>query len=476
MLNCIFCFFLLVIIGLSSSYAVYNLEELNPGFNYAEWFKNETGYTPNKQWFGTWVIAPRMDELYFGFAKSQPADSDGTLLAGWTGESLLPLGQFSEQGVHCIKWVNDTLYGIGSDPSGADGWEGGNFYKYYPNTQQFIKLRYDINKKPILPDVLHSWGLYFDKDSSYLFLATSAYNPAQYSKNGGNCGNPLDSSNACYGQVWKSIDFGYSWELVSGRNGSEVSQFRTMDIIKFNNDLYVHTYYTIFENNVNHYYYFLKKSTDYGASWDVIPDVVPNALFRMCVFNHKLIVAANIARTIYVIFENGNIDTVKMPGALNYSFNVFANVDDKYLITYFADGSVYSTYDLVNWNELIPATGRNFLSIAYWDYEKSIILAERGDKGSIWKLEISELLNTDVKIVTEPEINFSSDNDFISISSPNNEILSVEIINVLGIQMIVPTKINSNQTGIDISGLTQGLYFVKIENQKKYFVKKIIKL
>ncbi|MCL5991719.1 MAG: T9SS type A sorting domain-containing protein, partial [Bacteroidetes bacterium] len=146
-------------------------------------------------------------------------------------------------------------------------------------------------------------------------------------------------------------------------------------------------------------------------------------------------------------------------GALNYSFNVFADVDDRFLITYFADGSVYFTSDLKNWAELIPSTGRNFLSIAYWEHEKSIVLAERGDTGSIWKLDISELLSTDVHSVTKPEISFSSDNNSVTINSKNDDILSFDIIDVLGKQIAVPISSNSNNIKLDISHLTSGLYF-----------------
>jgi len=471
----ILCLLFLLIIEFSFLNAEYNLVELNPGFNYSDWYKKETGFTINPQWFGAWVIAPRNDELYFGFGSAIPADNyDGAMLAKWVGDWLIPLGQFDEQGIHCIKWVEDTLYGIGSDPSLADGWDGGNFYKYFPNTGQFLKLRYDINKIPILPNVLHSWGLYFDKDSNCLFLSTSSYNPSQYSKNGG-CGNPMDSSNACFGQVWKSQDNGNSWELIAGRNGFEVSKFRTMDINKFNGDLYVHTYYSITENNVTSFIYNLKKSSDYGVSWIEIPDVVPNALFRMFVFKNKLVFAANIARTIYVIDENYNINTLIMPGALNYSFNVFANVDDKYLITYFSDGSVHATNDLENWTELIPSTGRNFLSIAYWEHEKSIVIAERGDIGSIWKLDISDLLNTEVRINSEPEISFKVDNNYVSIHSENYEINSVGVIDVLGNRISIPISSNSNNIKFNISQLTSGLYFVCYRYQKNFFVKKIMK-
>ncbi|MBI5325627.1 MAG: T9SS type A sorting domain-containing protein [Ignavibacteriae bacterium] len=461
-------FVIIFIIEFSLVFSEAKLEELYPGFNYAEWFKNETGYTPNNQWFGAWVIAPRNDELYIGFATARPAEYDGTLLARWVGEWLLPVGQFSEQGIHCIKWIEDTLYGIGSDPSITDGWDGGNFYRYYPKLGIFEKIRYNTLKKPVLPNVLHSWGFYYDSTKKKFYMSTGSYYPSQYTKNGNDCGSQFDSTLACFGEVWQSYDYGSNWNLNSGGKDNNISSNRVYDIIKFNSVLF------ITEAELNNTYY-LKKSSDEGVSWDVIESLNPSPLFRMCVFNNKLVIAANIARTIYVIDENNNIKTLTMPGALNYSFNVFANVDDKYFITYFSDGSVFSTYDLEKWTELIPSTGRNFVSIAYWDYEKSIVLSERGDTGSIWKYDLTDLLNTGVNKNSETDINYNITNNSISINLNNDKIKNIEITDILGNSIIIRNGINSKNCNIDISELNSGIYFVIIRCGKNYFVKKLLK-
>ncbi|MCL5991718.1 MAG: T9SS type A sorting domain-containing protein, partial [Bacteroidetes bacterium] len=57
----------------------------------------------------------------------------------------------------------------------------------------------------------------------------------------------------------------------------------------------------------------------------------------------------------------------------------------------------------------------------------------------------------------------------------NDDILSFDIIDVLGKQIAVPISSNSNNIKLDISHLTSGLYFVCFRTQKKYFVKKIMK-
>ena len=462
------CIIFLILNSNILALAEFKLIEVNPGFNYAEWYKNETGFNANPQWFGAWVIAPRNDELYFGFGTARPAESDGALLAKYSGEWLIPLGQFSEQGVHCIKWVGDTLYGIGSDPSITDGWDGGNFYKYSIYSGEFQKVRYNIQKKPVLPNVIHSWGLCHDSANNKFYMSTGSYDPVQYSKNGGGCGNPNDSTLACFGQVWQSEDKGSSWTLNAGDRFKVLSNYRVYDIINFNNALYI----TDGEmSNTNK----LRKSVDDGKTWSDVEDLNPAAIFRMCVFDRKLLVAANFAREYYIIDDNDNIRTLTFPGSLNYSFNVFANANDKYLLTYFSDGSVYSSYDLINWKELLPATGRNFLSISYWEKEHSIVLAERGDTGSIWKIDITDLLNTGINPISEQEFSVKFDNNTVKISSPDKEISEIQIFDVMGNLTTFVSQSESNQIKFDISSLKAGIYYVRYRISANYFIKKIMK-
>ena len=450
--------------------AEYELVEIIPGFNYGEWYKTETGYTPNASWFGAWIMAPRNDELFIGFGTARPAESDGGLLAKWNGDTLVPLGQFDEQGVHCLLWNKDTLYGIGSDPSRGDGWDGGNFYKYN-SIDGFKKIRYNESKKPVLPKVVHSWGFCIDTINSRFYMATGSYDPVQYSINGNNCGNAGDSTLACYGEIWQSSDYGYSWELISGKKPDVISTFRAMDVIMFNNEIYEFNANAFTPAN-------MKKSSDNGQTWTVISGVNPYVLWRMCVFQNKLVAGANVAKKLYVIEENANSSTITIPGALNYSFNVFANAGDRYLFTYFSDGSVYATPNLNDWIEIIPASGKIFLSIAYWEKEKSIVLAERDSIGKIWRVDISELLSNDVGTLNDNKgISLSMADGILTISNIEVEEVHIDLFNLLGINITKSVEIieNTNNINIDISKLPRGIYIILLNINGKNKSIRIIK-
>ncbi|MFH1050542.1 MAG: T9SS type A sorting domain-containing protein [bacterium] len=467
----IFVFHIVLILNCSNIEAQFQLIEVLPGFNYADWYKAATGYTPNPQWFGAWVIAPHNDELYFGFATARPAESDGGLLAKWTGDSLVSLGQFDEQGVHCLLWNKDTLYSMGSDPSRGDGWDGGNFYKYNPENG-FVKMRYNDNNKPILPNVVHSWGLCFDTISNRLYMGTGSYDPVQYSKNGNNqCGNANDSTLACFGEIWQSSNYGYSWELISGKKPDVISTFRAMDVITYNNNIYEFNANADTPSD-------LKKSSDNGQTWTVVPNVNLYVLWRMCVFQNKLLAGADVGGKLYVIDENTSSSTITLPGAFNYSFNVFANVDDRYLITYFTDGSVYATPDLSDWIQLIPPTGKKFLSIAYWENKQSIVLAERDSIGKIWKVDISELLAIGIeKEVNKNEYVLSISRENVSIKNIDMEVTNIDLFNILGINVSKLTSINRNLNNINIntSQLPPGVYLIVLNHKGKYNSFKFIK-
>ncbi|MBC8883835.1 T9SS type A sorting domain-containing protein [Flavobacterium piscinae] len=63
--------------------------------------------------------------------------------------------------------------------------------------------------------------------------------------------------------------------------------------------------------------------------------------------------------------------------------------------------------------------------------------------------------------------------DFLSISN-SSEINEIEIISALG-QRIILLKINQQQTTLDLSILTSGIYFLKLISVEDYETIKIIK-
>jgi hypothetical protein len=191
-----------------------------------------------------------------------------------------------------------------------------------------------------------------------------------------------------------------------------------------------------------------------------------------------LVAGANVAKKLYVIEENANSSTITIPGALNYSFNVFANAGDRYLFTYFSDGSVYATPNLNDWIEIIPASGKIFLSIAYWEKEKSIVLAERDSIGKIWRVDISELLSNDVGTLNDNKgISLSMADGILTISNIEVEEVHIDLFNLLGINITKSVEIieNTNNINIDISKLPRGIYIILLNINGKNKSIRIIK-
>lgn len=462
-------FIFISIFTIKSVKAEYTLIELRSDFDFGKWYKAQTTYTPNPKWFGAWAIAPKGNEIYFGFGTSRPAEYDGALLAKWSNDSLVKLGTFSEQGIHCLQWLDDTLYSIGSDPSITDGWDGGNFYKYVIG-KELVKVRYDSSKKPILPNVLHSWGFCIDPESKIFYMGTGSYDPSQYYKNKGDCGTIADSNLACFGELWQSENFGTTWELNSGGRENPVSEFRIYDLIKFRENLYI---VDGSQTKVK-----LRKSSNNGKTWEDVINVIPSALYRMTIFKDKLIIGAANARKIYLIDSNSIIENQILPGVLNYSFNPFVNVENKYFISFFSDGSIRATDNFIDWKLIIPQTSKNFLALSYWEFAKSLIISERDSIGKIYQINIADLLSTGIFYSNnKDDIEFTQTNNEIRISGNLSEISNFDIFDILGNKVTTEnqSKISNNTVKINISNLSKGIYFLLYSNSNKCKIMKIMK-
>jgi hypothetical protein len=222
----------------------------------------------------------------------------------------------------------------------------------------------------------------------------------------------------------------------------------------------------------------MKMNTNEGQTWFVIPDVVGASLYRMMIFKDKLLLVAFTGASIFTFDNVGTVKSLYTPSRFNYSFNVFANAEDRYLFTYFTDGSVYVTTDLVNWTNIIPATGKNFVSIAYRDFDKSLILSERGSKANLWKIDVSTLINAGVTTFNNDEdINFSVNGDELIIKNNiKSNSVNCTISNVLG-QTAGTYSIDNlnNRFSIDISELTSGVYILNCRCGFKNYTFKFVK-
>ena len=69
----------------------------------------------------------------------------------------------------------------------------------------------------------------------------------------------------------------------------------------------------------------------------------------------------------------------------------------------------------------------------------------------------------------------NSTRDFLYLSSANgSEIKSIEILNLSG-QMVITKSLIKNQKSLNISELSAGIYFIKVNLTNQIIIKKIIK-
>ncbi len=174
-----------------------------------------------------------------------------------------------------------------------------------------------------------------------------------------------------------------------------------------------------------------------------------------------------------------------------------------------------------SWKQIVDAPINSFLSISFADSAKGISIVSRStftvgytsDHGDSWRSFIIEAdakaisssgytsftnpntayvrglnavfkLNINDLAVNEKRVDASLDDisvfpdpahDFIRISCKNQNISAVSIIDFLGNERIHILDINSNNSDIDLSSLSTGLYCVKIFTAQTQTVRKILK-
>ncbi|RXR35375.1 T9SS type A sorting domain-containing protein [Flavobacterium piscinae] len=119
-------------------------------------------------------------------------------------------------------------------------------------------------------------------------------------------------------------------------------------------------------------------------------------------------------------------------------------------------------------SNLLPCTNYKYqvryrcseLEQGLWSTESVLFSTECG-------LNLDENLFENLKVFPNPVV------DFLSISN-SSEINEIEIISALG-QRIILLKINQQQTTLDLSILTSGIYFLKLISVEDYETIKIIK-
>jgi hypothetical protein len=343
------------------------LEEFIPGMDYAAWYQQHTGFVPDAVHFGAYAITPMTDTLFIGHSTGWPADKDWALLSGYNGITITAIYSPTEQGIVAMTAVTNTLYIPGADPCCPDGWESGNVYVYTP-PDPVVKYRN-------LPNVLHTWAIWFDEASRALYAVVGAH---------------LGDNATWTGAVYRSTDGCRSWSLVADKR-DDVGDYRTYDMVGLHNKLYIYWNDVYSEPGaVDPTPCGLAESSDDGATWQrlAVPDTVCRV--RLAVFQDRLLALTLDQRSLIAVDSAGHIQTYLLPDFRmpDLAFQYLASDRAGYLYTITDDGRVVRSRDLIAW-ETVAVTDRILVTIAYWPARNWIIVADRGADARLWKIDLN---------------------------------------------------------------------------------------
>ncbi len=369
------------------------LEELIPGMEWAEWYRQTSGYSPDPEYFGAYITLPAGNELYIGLGTGLPSLGDGALIARFDGKSIEPIGVIAEEGIHELIWDHhsNTLHIAGTDPSWPDDWSAGNHYTYVPSGSKIIVKHRDAKRG--LVNVIHTWGLWLS-DDHVLYAAVNSHdgsfvsdrnllrrifdrinwmlNPSYFS---------TDYGVTRMGQVFKSADNGTSWEYLS-----DIGYFRAYDIVGFNDKLYA--IYTDTPESLCK----LAVSSDDGKKWR---DVTQNHIQKVHLtqFQDRLLAVSADGESIYTVSEY-SLEKHNLPKGLRvgsrYDFNVLAEGNGYLYIISKTENDTYfilRTQDLHDW-EQVACADKRLISISYWKAKNWLVVSGAGIHAKLWKIDL----------------------------------------------------------------------------------------
>jgi len=332
------------------------VEPLLEGVNYAAWFAQSSGYAPDPNYFGAYALAPVGGALYLGFGAARPAESDGALLARFDGQTLAALYKPTEQGFIDMEMAGDTLFIPGVDPCCADGWDAGNVYRHHIPSAATTKFRN-------LPNVLHTWGLWFDHSAGQLYAAASAH----------------AGDNATWlGVLYRSSDMGVSWERIADA-GDGIGAYRTYDVIGFHGRLYV------IWSDLNSACGLASFSPAEG--WQRLKQPV-RCSARLLPFGNALLAVTNDSQGLVTVDTNGRARMTRLRFTIPLWSNNWGVVANGSLHVLSSDGKIYASPNLHKWDE-IAASGRQLITLSYWPARNWLVAADWGANAGVWKIDLN---------------------------------------------------------------------------------------
>jgi hypothetical protein len=345
------------------------LQVLVPGIEWAAWYRQHSGFSPDALYFGPYVTLAVEDTLYIGWGTARPAESDGALIARYDGRTLGSIGALTEQGVHEMLWDGEVLHIAGTDPCCPDGWEAGNHYTYRP-LGSLVKYRDAANG---LRHVLHTWGLWLSTEG-VLYAAVSS-----------------EASTISAAQLFSSRSSGVDWSLIATVGGD-----RAYDVIGAHGRLYV-LYSDVEEGPIR-----LLARNDGEQAWtSVMADEVQRT--RLTLFEDRVLAVSRDRQAIFAIRPNEVLRYELPPGfrlgnsyadSLSYGDYHLLAVAEGYLYALceptepgVVDSVVLRTQDLREW-QTVTSSDQALVSLSYWEAQKALILGSRGLSASLWKVAL----------------------------------------------------------------------------------------
>ncbi|MCA9382185.1 chitobiase/beta-hexosaminidase C-terminal domain-containing protein [Candidatus Dojkabacteria bacterium] len=344
--------------------------------------------------FGSYVSYADGDKLYLAISSSWPASApDGTMIATYDETTMthIPvidmennqaLSRMCEQGTLDILKTNDdsTIVVGGVDPGCPEDnytWDWGESFvlDISNNPNQLMSFRQSSG----LREVVHTWGI--TELNGNLYTSVSALHEVSYLT--------LPDKQTT-GEIYKSTDHGRTWTRLTidpaDATSPEdfLSDYRVYDIKNFKGTLYATK--ADAAGNLSLIY-----SEDEGLTWDTVPGVEPLSRARMIIFNNQLHILATNAR-IQTVDEARNVHTYVYPVDLTSGYFRFNNFEvvGNYLYAVLPTGKVIRTQDVSSpgWEDFYTETGKDFVSIEYWQAKNKLVIGTRGVDAELIFLDI----------------------------------------------------------------------------------------
>jgi hypothetical protein len=355
-----FVLFLLILLALALPYLASAQVPTPQALSGAEalpaFFQGATGYAPDAEFFGVYVIEPVGDSLYLGFGTARPAEYDGALIARLDGNGLTALAPLDEQGFVDMTVADDgRIYIPGADPT--DDWSMGNIYIHDPTSGQTTKLR-------TLPNTIHAWKVRKAADGR-LLVTVGRYLPEQG-------GWPYA------GGILASEDGGLTWTVAA--DDTALGLHRTYDLVQGpTQDVALVDDASIDGCQI------ATRSAD--GAW------VRRAAWTTCRMRlasdpaGRRVVAVGVdARSLIVA---GSGQRIGLPFTVQvWAYHWWALVG-RTLYVVSSDNRVMATRDLRTWTE-VARFERPLVSIAYWPARNALVVATRGTAGGLFTVPLAQ--------------------------------------------------------------------------------------